>query len=104
MGLIAGAPWGHLTQGGRVQGPLPKSGRIAALVSIFILAGMIVVVAAKGGLIRLDLPGWAGWVALTIQSLSMVANWATPSVPERRLWAPIVTTMFACMAITILLN
>lgn len=28
--LVAGAPWGHLTQGGRYQGQLPLRGRMVA--------------------------------------------------------------------------
>ena len=29
--LIFGAPWGQITQGGRYEGPLPVTGRVAAL-------------------------------------------------------------------------
>ena len=33
LALVAGAPWGHLTQGGRVEGPLPIGARAVALAS-----------------------------------------------------------------------
>ena len=52
--LIAGAPWGHLTQGGRVRGALPAEGRVAAGLSVALLAFMGAGVASAAGLP----PGW----------------------------------------------
>ena len=40
VALIAGAPWGRLTQGGLYEGALPTWGRAAAGVSIFILIAL----------------------------------------------------------------
>jgi len=92
LGLIAGAPWGRLTQGGRHEGPLPTSGRVAAGLSILLLLCMGAAVASAAGLPP-QWPAWTGWVAVGIQALSCFANWITPSAAERRLWAPITTVM-----------
>ena len=44
-----------------------------------------------------------GWGALGIQAVSTLLNWITPSRPERRLWGPVTTAMFA-MALVVLLS
>ena len=95
VALIAGAPWGRITQGGQVDGPLPRRGRILAAISIFILAFMALSVLAAAGLV-VDWPKWTAWVALAVQALSALGNWITPSAPERRLWGPITTVMLLC--------
>ena len=92
VALIAGAPWGHLTQGGRYQGRLPLRNRVAAGVSIAVLLCMGAAIASTAGL-ALSLPAWVGWVTIGVQGLSTLANWATPSIPERRIWGPINTVM-----------
>lgn len=101
IALIAGAPWGHLTQGGQHQGALPRSGRIAAGVSILVLAAMgAAVSSAAGG--APGWPEWTGWVALAVQVLSTFMNWITPSQRERRLWAPITSAMLVLAAAVVL--
>jgi len=95
IALIVGAPWGRITQGGQVDGPLPRRGRILAAVSIFILAFMALSVLSTAGM-AVDWPKWTVWVALAVQALSALANWITPSAPERRLWGPITTVMLLC--------
>ncbi|MFK7853131.1 MAG: hypothetical protein AB8B79_03415 [Granulosicoccus sp.] len=101
--LIAGAPWGRLTQGGKQTGPLNKPGRIAAFVSIFLLIFM-----AAGITSAADLPPrwplWTGWVALGIQTCSTVANWITPSAPERKLWGPITSLLLVLCVYVVLLG
>jgi hypothetical protein len=92
--LVAGAPWGHLTQGGRYQGQLPLRGRMVAGGSITLLLCMGAAIASSAGLVHLS-PPWAGSATVVIQTLSAVANWATPSTSERRLWGPISTVMLA---------
>lgn len=94
MALIAGAPWGALTQGGRVTGPVDQRGRLAAFVSIFILGAMASAVLSVAGLPP-RWPSWTIWPALAVQTLSTLANWVTPSAPERRLGAPVTTAMLA---------
>ena len=92
--LVAGAPWGHLTQGGRYQGQLPLRGRMVAGFSIALLLCMGAAIVSSAGLVHLA-PAWAGSVTVGVQTLSTVANWVTPSTSERRLWGPISTVMLA---------
>ncbi len=90
--LIAGAPWGHLTQGGQTQGPLTTAGRFAAGVSIVLLTAMAYAVLSYAE-VAPAWPAWTAWAAVGIQSLSTVMNWITPSQPERRLWGPVTLIM-----------
>jgi len=99
--LIAGAPWGRLTQGGRHEGALPASRRIAAGLSIMLLAAMGTAIASSAGLFP-RWPDWTGWVATGVQGLSTLLNWITPSRPERRLWGPVTTAMLALSAFVVL--
>lgn len=101
VALIAGAPWGHLTQGGRRDGPLDAVGRWAAAVSILLLVLMaLAMLSASGG--WPGWPRWTGWAVVATNLAMMAANWATPSVPERRLWGP-VTTVMAALALLIMM-
>ena len=95
--LIAGAPWGHLTQGGQQHGTLPTKNRIAACISVFILAGMALAIASAAGFWPLW-PVWTAWAALALQSVVTLLNWVTPSKPERLLWGPITTIMLVMAA------
>ena len=92
VALILGAPWGRITQGGQIDGPLPRSGRLVAAASIAILAGMALAILSSDGRWP-NWPYWTGWVAVAVNALSMVLNWITPSPEERRLWGPIMTIM-----------
>jgi len=99
--LIAGAPWGHLTQGGQQQGKLSMSGRIVAFFSIPLLIFMGAGVTSAASL----WPGWSlwiGWTALGVQAVVTCLNWITRSKPERRLWGPITSAMFGLAAFVIL--
>lgn len=93
IALILGAPWGRLTQGGQVEGPLPPVGRLVAAVSIIILAAFALAMLSADG--RWPYwPRWTGWVTVSANALMMVLNWITPSPAERRIWGPITTTIF----------
>ncbi|MDG1482608.1 MAG: hypothetical protein P8R54_23660 [Myxococcota bacterium] len=94
VALIAGAPWGYLTQGGQHRGRLPLRNRVAAGVSIALLLCMGAAIASTAGFAP-SAPAWIGWATVGVQALSTLANWATTSAPERRLWAPINTVMLA---------
>ena len=90
--LIFGAPWGQITQGGRYEGPLPVTGRVAALLSVAILIFMGASITSAAGLV----PYWAGWTAyaaIAMQALSTTLNWITPSQKERLVWSPITSIM-----------
>ena len=97
VALILGAPWGRLTQGGTVDGALPAKGRVLAGLSILVLAGMGGAAFSAAGSWP-NWPAWTIWPALAVQALSCLANWITPSQPERRLWGPITTVMLAVLA------
>ena len=84
---------GQDTQGAQVDGPLPRSGRIVAAVSIVILAAMALAILSADGRWP-DWPWWTGWAAVAMNALMMVLNWITPSRAERRLWGPITTVIF----------
>ena len=99
--LIAGAPWGALTQGGRHEGPLPPSGRFAAAVSVLLLAAMAAAVVSAAGFWP-GWPAWTGWAALVVQALSTLLNWITPSRPERRLWGPVTLVMLGLALFAVL--
>ncbi|HRQ78409.1 MAG TPA: hypothetical protein PLY94_07390 [Gemmatimonadaceae bacterium] len=91
LALVAGAPWGQLTQGGRVSGVLPLAGRLIALVSAILLVAFIVAIRARA---RTDRFRRVAWAVVAYCALGIVANAATPSAAERALWLPIVTLMF----------
>ena len=90
--LIVGKPWGKITQGGRWPDALPIQGRIIAFISIFVLVFMGAAILSAAELL-VEFPVWLIWTAIAIQTVSMVLNWITPSVPERQLWGPITSIM-----------
>ena len=92
VALILGAPWGRVTQGGQVEGPLPPRGRIIAALSIVILAGIALALLSADGRWP-NWPRWTAWAALAVLFVSTVMNWITPSAAERKLWGPIMTAM-----------
>jgi len=94
VALILGAPWGRLTQGGQIEGPLPRSGRLAAAASIVVLVAMALAVLSADGRWP-GWPSWTGWSAVALNAVIMVLNWITPSTAERNLWGPITTVMVA---------
>ena len=98
LALAGGSPWGHLANGGRFPGQLPPAMRVAAVVQAGVLAMFALVLASKGGLIfpetKTVVEGLQWWV-VGFCGLSLAANLATPSLPERRLWAPVAGLMLA---------
>jgi len=95
LALVLGAPWGHLTQGGRFRGRLPLQGRILAALSAVLLVAMALAILSVAG----QWPGWprwTGWPALGVTALTTLANLATPSAPERRLWGPVTLVLLIC--------
>jgi hypothetical protein len=99
--VIAGAPWGRITQGGQNEGPLPTKNRIFAVFSILILAAMAASILSAAGMWP-NWPTWTGWAALAMQVLSTVMNLITPSKAERKLWGPITFIMLLLALFVIL--
>lgn len=99
--LIAGAPWGRLTQGGRYEGALPVPGRVAAVLSVPLLLCMGAGVTSAAGMSP-NWPPWSAYAVLVVQALSTIVNWVTPSRAERRLWGPITAVMLALVVYVVL--
>ncbi|SDI14083.1 hypothetical protein [Lutimaribacter saemankumensis] len=93
--LIAGAPLGPWTQGGRHEGALPVSGRLLAALSVPVLVFMGLAIVSAAGFAGGFWPRWTGWVALAVSSASCVLNWITPSARERAVWGPVTLIMVA---------
>jgi hypothetical protein len=90
----AGAPFGRLTVGGRFPGRLPPVWRALALVQAALLGTMAGAVLARAGI---GLPPLVPlfWPAVALTLLSLAANAASPSRPERLLWTPVLFLMAA---------
>ncbi len=95
VALVAGAPWGALTQGGRFVGALPPSARAIAAFSALLLLAFIGIVRSHARAERPARFPRAIWVVVAYCALGMVVNAITPSMWERALWLPVVMLMFA---------
>jgi len=99
--MIAGAPWGRLTQGGFNSGELPIRNRILAGFSAFLMLSLGLSIVSAAGYWP-GWPIWSGWIALALTVVSAVMNLLTPSLPERMLWAPVTLSML-CLALIVML-
>lgn len=97
--LASGKPWGLYARGGNHPGRLPKNLRIGSAVSsvIFLLVGSVVLI--EGGVI---IPDWktgatngVTWGLAVMLVLGVVANAASRSSKERKLWVPVSATASA---------
>lgn len=98
--LIAGAPWGRLTQGGFHPGKLPIPNRIAAGFSIVLMLALGMSIVSAAGYWP-NWPIWTGWIALATAVVSAIMNLLTPSKPERLLWGPVTLAMLG-LAVTVM--
>lgn len=92
IALVAGAPWGTLTQGGQLPGALPLPARIIALASAMLLLSFIYLVRGRArspARFRRVI-----WIVVAYCAFGIFANAFTPSPAERALWLPIVSLMF----------
>jgi hypothetical protein len=99
--LAAGAPWGHLTQGGFDTGRLPPRKRGLAAGSAVLVALMALAILAQAGQ-GPGWPRWTGWAATFASALTLMANALTPSRAERRLWVPVAALALACALIVMI--
>lgn len=93
VALIIGMPLGEYTQGGQHIGPLPRSGRIIATISIPVVLFEAAAILSAAGVPGVGWPVWTGWVALSVTMLSCVLNGITPSAKERAVWLPVMLVM-----------
>ena len=94
LSVAAGAPLGRFTVGGRFPGRLPPAWRALALVQAAVLGAMAGAVLARAGLGPIPLAPLF-WPATALTLLSLAANAASPSRPERLLWTPVLALMTA---------
>lgn len=97
IAIAFGAPLGRFTVGGRFEGRLPPLWRGLAVVQACILGAMAWVILNEGS------P--ASWltVVTVITALSLIANTASPSKPERLLWTPVLFLMtVAALVVTVI--
>ncbi len=93
IALIAGAPLGRYTQGGRHPGALPPAGRALAALSMAILLFQALAILSAAGFPGLGWPRWTGWTAVAVSALAAGLNAITPSRAERAVWSPVTLVM-----------
>ena len=103
IAVAAGAPLGPYTVGGRFPGRLPPLWRGLALIQGALLGIMAAVVLDRGGVIATPLPPVLFWPVVGLTGLTLLANAASRSPPERRLWTPIIALMLAAALATAIL-
>jgi hypothetical protein len=88
VALAAGAPWGRLAWSGTHEGTLPAGLRVASGAAAVLWGAATVAVAAElprsPRAQRLLLRGVSG-----VCAVGAALNLASPSLPERALWAPV---------------
>jgi hypothetical protein len=96
VALALGAPWGSYAMGGQRAGQYPPAMRAAAVVQAALLALLAAVVLDAGGVLALGWTAtfpWLPWIPVVASLASAIANAATRSVVERRLWLPVAMVM-----------
>jgi hypothetical protein len=105
IALAMGAPWGHLTMGGKFQGKLPQRMRGVAVFSAVLLVVFALIVETRAGFLFPQFYALSKgliWVVVAYCALGVVMNAITPSKSERALWLPVVLGMLACSLIVTL--
>jgi hypothetical protein len=103
--LAAGAPWGAYAMGGAFPGRLPPRMRVAAAIQGIILAVVAMVVLASAGVIELALVAsmsWLIWAVVALCVVAVIANAASRSAGERRVWLPVSLVLLASSLIVAL--
>jgi hypothetical protein len=102
IGLMVKKPWGEWTMGGYIKGVLPTKLRFAAFLSFLILVFFSLVVINKVGLFGANFNFldwsklWSKFLIIGFNVLAVIANSATRSLKERKLWQPITILMLLC--------
>lgn len=105
LALVAGAPWGDLTQAGADPGKLSPSSRVVAAVSVVLLVAMALGLLGRAGVGPLTsaprtVVTVLAWLATVYAVIGLVLNLITPSAAERALWAPITAVILVCAVLT----
>lgn len=99
LALVCGASWGEFTLGGRWKGSLPAPVRLVPLLSLTLLAGFSAVLLSRAEVVLpapQEISRPLAWVVVAYCAIGTVANAATPSWRERRLWLPVALAMLGC--------
>lgn len=96
--LVFGAPWGHLTMGGKWEGALPPRIRPVAAVQATLLLCLMTIALDQGGVTDFGWPSWSLWPALALTYLTTLGNLATPSPRERLYWGPLTLIMSGALS------
>jgi hypothetical protein len=100
VALVAGAPWGEYTMGGRNIGRLPNSLRVGAAVSAVIMLAQAGHYLAQAGVLpRLVDPSWntvVNWVWFGFTIAGVIVNAISRSKKERNTWVPVLLASSVC--------
>jgi hypothetical protein len=103
VGLVFGKPWGEWTMGGYNKGVLPIKIRVAPFISIIILSFFAVFVVDSSQILstNFNFPDFIKWFIIGFNVLAVIANSATQSKKERKLWQPITVVMLLCSLVVL---
>jgi hypothetical protein len=96
--LALGAPWGAYAMAGKFPGRFPPAMRVAAVVQATLLTLMVPIVLTAANIKLPDALRFSDkliWGVLAFAGLGVIANSATPSSKERRLWLPVTVILLA---------
>ena len=100
VALVAGAPWGEYTMGGRNTGRLPRSLRVGAAVSAVIMLAQAGHYLAQAGVIPPLLDSTANrvvnWVWFGFTVAGVIVNAISRSKKERNTWVPVLLVSAVC--------
>jgi hypothetical protein len=95
LALAAGASWGEYAMGGRFR-VYPVAMRVAALIQAGVLVLLAFVELSAARIVpatATEAAPWLVWLPVVVSAVALLLNVVTPSVAERRLWAPVATVM-----------
>jgi hypothetical protein len=100
VALVAGAPWGEYTMGGRNIGRLPITLRVGAAVSAVIMLAQAGHYLAQAGVLpRLVDPSWntvVNWAWFGFTVAGVIVNTISRSKKERNAWVPVLLVSAVC--------
>jgi hypothetical protein len=106
VAVVAGAPWGEYTMGGKYPGKLPGQLRLTAAVSAFIMLVQSGHYLAQAGILTPQLsPGQnaiVNWFWFGFAVLGIIMNSISRSTKERNLWVPILIVSAVCTLVVAL--
>lgn len=102
--LAAGAPWGHISYGGKHLGKLPMNYRIVSAVSVLVylfFISVVIVYASELNAYPESFSRAVLWAMVVFFGLGTIANAASRSKPERW-WA--LYTIIALLSVLLVLD